>query len=266
MRKVILFLILPVLVSACSRDTGPADIYDPYEQTNRELYNFNMSIEKNGLRPGVKAYNTVMPRSYTSSFVEFFSNLEEPVTLLNNLLQADFSGALATTTRFAVNSTLGFFGLFDVAEDMGLPRNRKRFGHTFGVWGIGSGPYLVPPLYRPISTRELVGKGFDMALDPLSYTVFYGMSFAESAAMTVGDVFTYYADNVELVEQLEQASVDPYATLKSLYYQSTYNKVQESRLIDSDRPKEKVEALKKSGKKIKSVPKSYDVEMDFDDE
>jgi phospholipid-binding lipoprotein MlaA len=40
---------------------------------------------------------------------------------------------------------------------MGIPYHQEDFGQTLGVWGVGSGPYLVLPILGPSSVRDGTG-------------------------------------------------------------------------------------------------------------
>lgn len=135
---------------------------DPWEGFNRRMYYFNAKADHYVLLPVVNGYKAITPDILESGISNFFSNLGEIPVFINSLLQAKPGVAAETFSRFAVNTTVGVFGLFDVATAIGLHEQNEDFGQTLGVWGIGSGPYLVLPLLGPSSLRDATGSAIDM--------------------------------------------------------------------------------------------------------
>jgi phospholipid-binding lipoprotein MlaA len=150
---------------------APLKINDPWEGMNRPIYRFNSYADRYVLNPAVSAYEFIFPRIVRKGVSNFFTNLDNIQTVINEILQAHPASALQTTGRFIVNSTVGLAGLFDPATPIGLPQHYEDFGQTLGRWGMGPGPYVVLPLYGPSFARDAVGKGVDAAtfsaLDPL---------------------------------------------------------------------------------------------------
>ena len=130
---------------------------DPFEKMNRSIMKFNLKADKYVLKPVAKAYTTVVPSPVRNGVRNFFSNLWEPMTVVNDLLQGKFRKAGRDTGRFVINTTLGFLGLNDVATHLGFPRQREDFGQTLAVWGVPSGPYLVLPFLGPSNLRDTAG-------------------------------------------------------------------------------------------------------------
>jgi phospholipid-binding lipoprotein MlaA len=146
----------------------------------------------------------------------------EPVILINNLLQGEVSKAGTTFSRFMVNTTLGFGGMFEVANDYGLQRQTGDFGQTLHVWGMGSGPYLVLPLFGPSNVRDAIGLGVDSFLSPWKYVVAYGDTKAEDTFMLAdmsGSALTRREANIEGLDSLREGSLDFYAQMRSVYRQ-----------------------------------------------
>ena len=131
---------------------------DPYEGFNRKMASFNNGVDIVVIKPAAQVYKAVAPAPVETSISNFFSNLGEPWTAINQLLQGRVKMAGSDTGRFLVNSTLGVAGLFDVAASMGLPRHQEDFGQTLGVWGLPQGPYIVLPMLGPSSGRGLVSQ------------------------------------------------------------------------------------------------------------
>jgi phospholipid-binding lipoprotein MlaA len=153
------------------------------------------------------------------SLHNFLANLDTPVVLANDILQAAFGDAATTVLRAAINSTIGVGGLFEVARDFDLPRHANDFGLTLGVYGIGGGPYLFVPGIGPTNTRDLTGSIADFFLNPLLYVNWGGKYYAIS-----GEISTSLLDsrerNLGVLADIERSSLDPYATVRSLYDQA----------------------------------------------
>ncbi len=144
-----------ILSAACS----PANAQnDPLEPANRVVFAFNMALDRVLIKPAAQAYRAVAPQPVENAVSRFFSNLSEPWTAINQTLQGNFAGAGNDVARFLVNSTVGVAGVFDVATQWNLPKNRSDFDKTLAVWGVPRGPYLVLPMLGPSSTRGIVSQ------------------------------------------------------------------------------------------------------------
>ena len=151
MNKFLLFLLLSFPLFADK-------INDPIEDLNRDIFIFNEKLDEKILKPAALAYRKVTPQFARSGVTNFFNNLEEIDTTINQLLQGEIKYAFNDTGRFLINSTIGLFGLIDVASKMGLERHEEDFGQTLGVWGFDSGPYLMLPLLGPSNPRDLLSR------------------------------------------------------------------------------------------------------------
>ncbi len=135
---------------------------DPWESLNRKVFKFNDVTDRYLLKPITKGYKYITPDPVEHGVSNVFSNLGEPVNLLNSALQGKVKQSGVTLSRFLVNSTLGVAGLFDVATKMGIDADDgEDFGQTLAVWGVPSGPYLVLPFLGPSTLRD----GPAMAVD-----------------------------------------------------------------------------------------------------
>jgi phospholipid-binding lipoprotein MlaA len=135
---------------------------DPWEGFNRRMYYFNAKADEYILLPVVAGYKAITPDFVERAVSNFFRNLGEFTVFINALLQGKPSVGVETLGRFAVNTTLGLFGVFDVATKIGLDEQNEDFGQTLGVWGVTPGPYLVLPILGPSSLRDAFGVGVDM--------------------------------------------------------------------------------------------------------
>ncbi len=142
--------------------------YDPFEKVNRVTFDFNVTLDRAVLRPLASGYDNFTPKVAKRGVRNFFSNLDDVRVGINDLLQLNFTQAAKDFGRFAVNSTVGVAGLFDVAEPaFNLEKNRQDFGKTLAHWGVGSGPYLVLPIIGPSTARDALGFSVDTVVDPI---------------------------------------------------------------------------------------------------
>ncbi len=193
-----------------------AAVNDPLEDVNRVVFEINRTIDETLLKPAAIIYRGVVPEFGRERIDNALSNLGEPVTFANDLLQGEFERAGITAARFVMNSTLGFFGMFDVAaEGAGLERHKEDFGQTLGVWGLGQGPYLMLPLLGPSNPRDVVGIVADMFMDPFGYVFDSDVKNARSIMTAVNERSKY----IEELDSVEKTSVDFYAALRDLYRQ-----------------------------------------------
>jgi phospholipid-binding lipoprotein MlaA len=136
---------------------NPQAVYDPWEGMNKRIYNFNYHFDQWVFLPVVRGWKAVVPQPARAGVHNFFENFRDVRTMANSLLQASPTKFAQATGRVLVNSTIGLFGLIDVATSMGMPRPDEDFGQTLGHWGVGTGPYLVMPLLGPSNLRDGVG-------------------------------------------------------------------------------------------------------------
>jgi phospholipid-binding lipoprotein MlaA len=136
---------------------------DPWITFNKNMYNFNYYADKYVLLPIVNSYEFITPVPVQDGVSNFFNNIGEIKTLYNSILQGKGKKSINALGRFITNSTIGIGGLLDVAKHMGMERQPEDFGQTLGVWGVGSGPYLVVPVLGPNTVRSTTGFVVDTA-------------------------------------------------------------------------------------------------------
>ena len=134
------------------------EINDPFEDLNRDIFIFNEKLDEKLLKPAAITYRKVTPQFARTGVTNFFNNLEEIDTTINQVLQGEIKYAFNDAGRFVINSTIGLFGLIDVASKMGLERHEEDFGQTLGVWGFDSGPYIMIPFLGPSNPRDLLSR------------------------------------------------------------------------------------------------------------
>ncbi|MQA22750.1 MlaA family lipoprotein [Rugamonas rivuli] len=165
LRRAALALGVTVLLAGCA---GP-NPRDPYEGFNRAMFSFNDTVDTYALKPAATAYRNVLPNFVQTGVNNFFGNLADAWTGVNNLLQGKGEAGMSDVTRFALNSTLGIVGLFDIASEAGLQKHKEDFGQTLGTWGVPSGPYLMLPLLGPSTVRDTVALPLDIKGDIWGY-------------------------------------------------------------------------------------------------
>ena len=133
------------------------DIYDPWEGMNRSIYKFNAKFDQYVFLPVVIGYTVITPDVVEAGVTNFFRNFDDLRTLINQILQLKLEPALITTQRLIWNSTVGLFGVLNIADSFGLPRDKEDFGQTLGHYGAGPGPYMVVPVLGPSNLRDLTG-------------------------------------------------------------------------------------------------------------
>ena len=159
MGRLAVFLLVALLAGCAT--TGERDPKDPWEGFNRKSFAFNEKLDAAVLKPVATGYVKVVPAFAREGVNNFFDNLEDVGTGLNNFLQGKPREGASDLGRFAVNTLLGVFGLWDIATPLGLEKHYEDFGQTLGVWGVRSGPYLVIPLLGPSTARDAPAKVVD---------------------------------------------------------------------------------------------------------
>ncbi|RBO82582.1 MlaA family lipoprotein [Marinomonas aquiplantarum] len=153
------------LIMMLAQSVWAATEEDPWEGFNRAMFSFNDAVDGAVLKPLAKGYKAVTPSPVQKGVSNFFSNLGEIGNITNNLLQGKWDQTASSTWRFIINSTAGWFGIFDVASELGLKEYDEDFGQTLAYWGVSSGPYLVLPFFGPSTVRDGTGRVFDMTYD-----------------------------------------------------------------------------------------------------
>jgi phospholipid-binding lipoprotein MlaA len=144
-----IFLLVPIVISE--------EVSDPFEDLNRVAFEFNEKLDENFLKPIAITYSRFPPK-IKLGVTNFFNNLEDVETSLNQFLQGKPKKSLNDITRFLINSTIGLAGFIDVASKIGLDRHEEDFGQTLAVWGVGSGPYIMLPGFGPSTLRDTLSR------------------------------------------------------------------------------------------------------------
>ena len=208
----------------------PEEIKDCFEKLNRATFKFNQSLDKAIIKPIAKGYRN-LPDPIQRGTTNAVNNLSTLITIPNNVLQGDVRTALINTARLAVNTTVGLLGTIDVANKMGFPKYEKEdYGQTLGAWGMGPGCYVVLPVLGPSTLRDTAGSFANvMGGDPWYNASVHGNNEFLSERLYLGSKalsgIDFRANNIESFENLEQNSIDFYASVRSLYTQDRENKI-----------------------------------------
>lgn len=185
---------------------------DPWQRMNRVTFRFDMDFDQHIGEPVARTYVRVIPHPIREGITNFFHNLTYPTVIVNDALQGRLWDFVRDTGRLVVNSTLGFGGLFDPAAQLGMPREVRDFGQTFGKWGIGTGPYLVLPFLGPSDVRDALGLVPAEYTDPLFYVQNTSAEWS-ARGVSILDTDAKIQPTVKLIRQ----AMNPYTFARHAY-------------------------------------------------
>ena len=238
-KTIILSLISLMLTFSVSADTDGENalskkksvpVKDCFENINRATFALNQGLDKVIFKPVAKGYRS-LPSSIRTGTGNALQNLSSLITVPNNVLQGDFRKAGINTGRFAINTTVGILGIFNVAKKMGFSDYEKEdYGQTLGLWGVGAGCYIVLPVLGPSTVRDTAGSFINvLGGDPwYNASVSGNNEFLSRSDYILTKVLTgvdFRAKNIDSIENLEKNSMDFYASVKSLYLQDRQQKI-----------------------------------------
>lgn len=209
-------LLASLLLTGCAGARNPND---PLEPLNRGIYRFNDSVDKAVIKPVAQGYSAVMPTVGKTMVSNFFSNLDDVVVTANDLLQFKLVQGFSDGMRVFVNTTIGVFGLIDVASAGDLKKHNEDFGQTLGKWGVGNGPYLVLPILGPSTLRDSAGLYVDGYPSPI-YQIKH-MRTRNQAYLARG--INRRAELLDQEKVLREAMLDPYEFTRDSYLQYRKN-------------------------------------------
>ncbi len=217
-RRLILLCALAgcTVLSACATTGDPRD---PLESVNRSIHHFNDGVDTLLVRPLAEVYRGVVPRLIRTGLSNMFSNLDDVIVALNNLLQGKLDAALSDGARIMINTTVGLLGIFDIATEAGLEKHDEDFGQTLGHWGISDGPYLVLPFLGPRTLRDTAGLIGDIKINPVTYI---DPVRDRNAALGL-QLITQRERLLGASQLLEVAAIDEYAFVRDAYLQRRLN-------------------------------------------
>jgi phospholipid-binding lipoprotein MlaA len=209
--------------AGCAQGPNPAD---PWEQTNRGIYNFNEGLDRVALKPLANGYVKVIPKPIRTGIGNGFDNLDYFNVVFNDILQTKWSQGLGDLGRMAVNSTIGIGGIFDVATPWSLPAHQNDFGITLRKWGAGPGPYLVLPLFGPSTLTDAPGIGVKYLATP---TTWLNLPLYITAPLYVTDTVDLRSRFDSVVRFRNESAIDPYVFTREAYLQYRVQQVNEGK-------------------------------------
>ncbi|HML27740.1 MAG TPA: VacJ family lipoprotein [Hyphomicrobium sp.] len=212
----------PQHLAATEDDTTAKQVSDPNESFNRQMFESSQDFNHNVLYPAAHTYNNNVPESVRDRIDAFTTNLSEPMTFANNVLQLRPEAAATTLGRFALNSTFGLGGLFDVAAEQGMKHQSGDFGQTMYVWGYRDSSYVYLPVLGPTTVRDAIGSGVELAASlpagALIPTKYATLASRVDLAGTVTSPLSNLS-KAEDMKTLEESSIDFYSMLRSVSQQ-----------------------------------------------
>ncbi len=225
-RRAALTVAAAAALSGCA-GTNPRD---PYEGFNRAMFKFNDTVDQVALKPAATAYRAVLPSFVQTGVNNFFGNLADAWSAVNNLLQGKGEAGMSDVTRFTLNSTFGLLGLLDIASEAGLPKHNEDFGQTLGYWGVPSGPYLMLPLFGASTVRDTAALPLDFNGDIWRYKEPIYLRNIGTATRAVDQ----RANLLDASSLLEDAALDRYEFVRDGFLQR-----RESKVYDGEEPPRK---------------------------
>ncbi|MBF0267141.1 MAG: VacJ family lipoprotein [Alphaproteobacteria bacterium] len=192
---------------------------DPGEPTNRAIFAANQWVDGGVIKPVAKGYGAYVPAPVRKSIRSFLTNMHEPWTFVNEVLQGEIKRSGVTLGRFCVNTTAGVLGLFDLMDEKLGPAHEEDFGQTLAVWGVGEGPFVTLPLLGPSNPRDAVGKVAGFVADPASLALALVVPPYGMAGIAVVDGIDTREKYIAPLDEVERTSLDYYASLRSMYRQ-----------------------------------------------
>lgn len=228
----LIVMLAALMVSGCASVPGERDPKDPFEGFNRSMYKFNDALDRAVLKPVAEVYVAVTPDPVDKGVTNFFSNLEDVWVTANDVLQLKFTQAFSDAWRFVINSTLGIYGIFDVASYFGMQKHDEDIGQTLGYWGVGPGPYLVLPVLGPSTIRDTTGDLVEASQWRASEEV-ADSNAGENTLLFIETIDTR-ADLLSASRVLDKVAFDPYIFLRESYLQKRRALVYDGNPPDDD--------------------------------
>ncbi len=224
LRRAALALVSVAFLAACGPAVVNETINDPYEQRNRDVHAFNKAVDRAIFQPITKVVGGGGDGKRRSGGVmryvgNFGSNADLPRNFVNDVLQANPEDAAHTAMRFLINTTFGIAGIFDPATQWGLPARPTDFGETLYVWGLNEGAYVELPILGPSTSRAVLGRVVDFAMNPVRYIVPSPERYAFTGARIVSGAGKR-AEYSDTIDDVLYNSADSYAQARLLYLQN----------------------------------------------
>jgi phospholipid-binding lipoprotein MlaA len=205
-------LLALALLQGCAVGPNPRDPFEPF---NRSVTRFNDGLDEAIVKPVAQAYQDTVPSPVRTGVNNFFGNLSDAWSFVNNVLQAKPQAAVDSFMRVSVNTLIGLGGVLDWATPMGIERHREDFGKTLGRWGVATGPYLVLPVLGPSTVRDAAARVVDAKGD----LVLQIDNVPVRNSLYVLRAVDLRASLLRAGEVLDQAALDKYSFTRDAYLQ-----------------------------------------------
>jgi len=230
MRNLCVLILLLAGLAGCATGSNPKD---PWESVNRKVFVFNEKLDAWVLKPVAQGYDAVAPLPVRTGVSNVFSNVDDVWIGINNILQGKPVRGLSDWGRFLVNTTIGIFGVFDVATEFGLEKHEEDFGQTLAVWGVGDGPFLMLPFFGPKTLRDAGGLVFDTLASPYGEIPDIPVRNSTRGLKLISE----RADLLNAEKALDTAALDRYSYLRDFYINRRHSLIRDGkrdRSLDDD--------------------------------
>jgi len=207
---------------ACTTVKTPSDPVDPLEPINRQIFQFNLDVDKVFLQPVATTYVKVVPGAIRLGVHNFLNNIDDIPVIVNDVLQVNPMQTLSDGWRFTINTLFGALGLVDVASELGLKKHTQSFGLTMARWGWRTSAYIMVPIFGPYTVRDLLGSQADY----FAFSVYRYVPWRYRLPLLAIDGLDYRADLLGLEAVLQQVAVDPYLFVRAGYLAKQRNLMQ----------------------------------------
>ena len=227
-------ILIVILVFITFKSSFANSAEECFEGTSRAIFKFNMAVDEAILEPLAKGYNK-LPTPIKSGANNFTSNIGVLLSIPNNILQGNFKQLGHSVGSFALNTTVGIFGILNPAEKIGLKPYKEDVGQTLGSYGLGPGCYFVLPILGPTTARDSLGLLADTYIDPFAHVTIREKELLSSSGNNIDyysvkatGAIDFRANNDKNLESLKENSLDFYTSVKSIYLQDRENKIRNS--------------------------------------
>lgn len=206
------FALVVLMIQGCA--TGPnANPADPMEPLNRAVFSLNDGLDRALIKPVAVVYDRAVPQLVQTGVGNFFGNISDAWSVVNNALQFKPKEAIETLMRVSVNTVFGFGGLLDIGSELRMAKNKQNFGQTLGVWGVSPGPYVVLPVFGPSSVRDTVGTIVDSQADLVNNL----RNVPSRNSLAATRIVDKRAELLDTTNALDEAALDRYTFVRDVY-------------------------------------------------
>jgi len=220
---------LPAGLPDSQQPGAQPEVKDPYQDYNRSIYKINNKLDEVIAKPVATFYQKIMPKPLYNMVNNFFNNISNIPTVINDVLQGNLYQADSDSWRFVINSTIGIGGFFDVAQHTGLEYNYEDFGLTLAQWGWTDSSYFVLPIYGPNTIRGTIGKPITYYMSIFPYIKNWRIQWGLYALYLINE----RAQLLQYQNVMDNAALDPYIFTRDAYLQRQAYLIQRNHELDN---------------------------------